>query len=298
MLLSKNIPLQEMPLGDARNELLKMMKEAPAYILGKNLATDTSNIKYESHSVLSDFKKYIPEGAIVDSHVHEVGNTSVNRPTQKDIHRSDIQKLDESRAVVLLKENINKFLSNHSEAYQQVIESDLIPAMVEDLGMGVLSVTNIANLYSNWDEQNKLSNTIRVLEKMIQNKEPVDREKPMSLSMTVNVREYGKKVEKPDNTAVYEKLRSQLLKQKFILGFLPEVKKIIVEELLPEIISEDFTEMELFSLEKEEIKYHLYQALVELSKLNLIKAKQEKIEIAQHALQSRFVPKRIPFGQQ
>jgi hypothetical protein len=153
-------------------------------------------------------------------------------------------------------------------------------------------------MYSNWNEQNKLNNTFRVLEKLIQNKEPEDREKPMSRSMTVHVREYGKKIEKTDNTAIYEELRTQLLKQKFISNFSPEVKRIIIENLLPELIDQGFTETELFALEKEELKYHLYQVLSELIKFNEINVRQEKLDLAQHALMSKFNPGKIPFGQQ
>lgn len=251
----------------------------------------------------------LPQGAIVDLHIAEAGSAAApvsektpegkadHKELPKDIHRAEIRNLDESRAAANLKENINKLLSENTDSYQQVIESDLIPAMVEDLGMGVLSVVNVDSVYSKWSEKNKLENTLRVLDKLIQNKEPESQEKPMSRSMTVHVREYGKKVEKTDNTAVYEKMRTQLLKQKFVSSFSPDVKKIIVENLLPELIEEGFTEDELFALEKEEIKYHFYQTLVDLVKHNEIKVRQEKIELAQYALLSKFQPGKVPFGQ-
>jgi len=326
MLLNKSVAD-----GEGKRSRLKAVVSSlnPANLFKSKKSAETKLIE-EKFGVL------LPENTVVDARYHEAGLVTtavtakaqqeiqepkletpkkIKNDNQKDIHREDIQKLEESRIKSEVTAKLAEVLLVGTAEQNVLIENELIPAFIEDFrnisGLGPDSLSAVNQKLSNRTALENVSYAVSVINKMIDDANKPSFERPIqqwnvTRDRGSNVSKQGKsdqalkKYEQIRDLLLQERieLETQVKKQKFLNSFTPEVRKIIVDHLLSDVISEDFSEVELFAMENNEIKYHLYQALVELNKEHAIPENHYKIELAFFALVNSFKPDKKPFGQQ
>jgi len=234
----------------------------------------------ETEEILKEFEDVMPQNSILDlHHLDAIGQQSPKAIERKELSKKvheELHHFDEGRMLADIESKLLDVAKINSKKEQAVLKYEVVPALVEDIrSFGLLepiSLTAAAQKFSKWNDGERLSFAISIVDKLIRNQTSASSENKANEKIQFwNI----PSTDRPqnENKAIYEKIKNKLIDrrvvsetrlkvQKFLAQFSPETKKILKERVLPNVLEEyDITLHGLFSENLDSFIRHIMNVL-------------------------------------